>query len=394
MQALDTGLVALSAEWANLPDAHRVQLPHGLPARLEGCARQWAGSVADNAPRFAEVKDALRPADNYSQWARVLGAYPLAVPFLRLGIAGWQQAATQAFSAQWAPDRPSRYSAGAPPTGFSARLRRSAQILPKLNLPADEQLQDLLQRHAPAIMVDSHSAADTVGTVRVERDGSPWVDVSQASLYVQLGSAYLLGAARLQLIYTVWFPERAAKSWLDPYAGQFDGLIWRVTLDANGNALAYDSIHPCGCFHLVFPTVDIAIADKVGGEQPAIVPLPGGPFAAPMQLGLGSGDHQLVHVASRLPADGESRAGQTMTWRPATDLLALRGPDGQSHSLYRPDGLVPGSGRAERFYLWPSGVPSAGAMRVWGRHATAFVGRAHFDDPRLLETWLKPVIEP
>ena len=394
MQALDTGMVGLNAEWANLPDAYRVQLPRGLPATLEGCARQWTGQVVDDAAAFSAVWEALRPADDYNGWARVLGGYPLAVPFLRLGIAGWQRAATQALNAEWMPERAVRYQAGAPPTGFARHLLRSAQILPELTLPTDSQLQQLLQRHVPVITVDTRTAADELGTIRVQRDGGPWVDVSQPSLYVQLGSAYLLGAARLQLIYTVWFPERVAESWLDPYAGQFDGLIWRVTLDDNGDALAYDSIHPCGCFHLVFPTVDTAIATETGGERPVIVPLSGGPVASAVQLGLRSGDHQLVHVA-RHPADnGNLQAGQAMTWRPATELLALQGPDGQSHSLYRSDGLVPGSGRAERLYLWPSGVPNAGAMRVWGRHATAFVGRAHFDDPHLLGTWLKPVIEP
>jgi hypothetical protein len=31
------------------------------------------------------------------------------------------------------------------------------------------------------------------------------------------------------------------------------------------------------------------------------------------------------------------------------------------------------------------GIASAGAMRQWGHHATAFVGRRHFDDADLLE---------
>jgi hypothetical protein len=28
-------------------------------------------------------------------------------------------------------------------------------------------------------------------------------------------------------------------------------------------------------------------------------------------------------------------------------------------------------------------------MRQWGRHATAFVGRRHFDDPRLVERYFE-----
>jgi hypothetical protein len=50
-----------------------------------------------------------------------------------------------------------------------------------------------------------------------------------------------------------------------------------------------------------------------------------------------------------------------------------------------PEGRVAGTERLERWFFWPMGVPSAGAMRQWGRHATAFVGRRHFDDPDLVE---------
>jgi len=53
--------------------------------------------------------------------------------------------------------------------------------------------------------------------------------------------------------------------------------------------------------------------------------------------------------------------------------------------VFGPDGLVAGTERMERWFFWPMGVPSAGAMRQWGRHATAFVGRRHFDDADLLE---------
>jgi hypothetical protein len=31
------------------------------------------------------------------------------------------------------------------------------------------------------------------------------------------------------------------------------------------------------------------------------------------------------------------------------------------------------------------GILEPGAMRQWGGHATAFVGRRHFDDPFLIE---------
>jgi hypothetical protein len=37
--------------------------------------------------------------------------------------------------------------------------------------------------------------------------------------------------------------------------------------------------------------------------------------------------------------------------------------------------------------LWPLGIPAPGAMRSRGHHATAFIGRRHFDDPDLIERY-------
>jgi outer membrane translocation and assembly module TamA len=43
----------------------------------------------------------------------------------------------------------------------------------------------------------------------------------------------------------------------------------------------------------------------------------------------------------------------------------------------------------ERYLFWPTRVPEPGAMRQWGRHATAFVERRYFDDPDLFEKYLE-----
>jgi hypothetical protein len=70
-------------------------------------------------------------------------------------------------------------------------------------------------------------------------------------------------------------------------------------------------------------------------------------------------------------------------------LAALPRAGGGTRSAFGADGLVAGSERGERFFFWPTGVESAGQMRQWGHHATAFVGRRHFDDPLLLETYFE-----
>lgn len=99
-------------------------------------------------------------------------------------------------------------------------------------------------------------------------------------------------------------------------------------------------------------------------------------------LWLNAGEHHLVWVDDRRPS------GPALSYQRAAldQLRQLRHPQGL-RSLYDRDGLVPGSERLERWLLWPSGVRSPGAMRQWGRHATAFIGRAHFDDPHLLERY-------
>jgi hypothetical protein len=98
-------------------------------------------------------------------------------------------------------------------------------------------------------------------------------------------------------------------------------------------------------------------------------------------LRIQSGTHYIVRVG--LVRGSDSLARYEM--RPYGELRSLPRLDGGQASAFGTDGLVPGTERAERFLFWPSGILSAGAMRQWGRHATAFVGRRHFDDADLLE---------
>lgn len=101
----------------------------------------------------------------------------------------------------------------------------------------------------------------------------------------------------------------------------------------------------------------------------------------PLRLRLSAGAHYLRRV---LPAVEESAGPYTLM--PHESLLVLDTPAGP-RNFYRRDGLLQGSERLERFWLWPSGVVSPGAMRQYGHHATAFIGQRHFDDPFLLEEW-------
>jgi hypothetical protein len=96
---------------------------------------------------------------------------------------------------------------------------------------------------------------------------------------------------------------------------------------------------------------------------------------------LASRTHYIERVGVVRGADSLVR----YTFYPYDALRSVPDLRGGKRSIFGPDGIVAGTERKERFLYWPMGIASAGAMRQWGRHATAFVGRRHFDDADLLE---------
>src|SRR5205823_789938 len=107
------------------------------------------------------------------------------------------------------------------------------------------------------------------------------------------------------------------------------------------------------------------------------------PRSTPIAVRVQSGTHYVRRVVTASSA----RADETHRYRiePYSQLLSLDAGDGERRSLFDEDGIVEGSERTERYWLWITGVPEPGAMRQWGRHATSFVGRSQFDDPFFLE---------
>jgi hypothetical protein len=193
----------------------------------------------------------------------------------------------------------------------------------------------------------------------------------------------------LQLVYSYWFPARPKTSQFDLLGGRLDGVTWRVTVAADGRPVLFDSMHNCGCYHMFFPTPRARLRDQPYTiEETAFVPqrLPA----------LGPEDRIALRVASRthyvrrVSIDGGVQ-GVARTYAFVGDemLRSLPGPDGAGHSLFGPDGIVVGTERGERWLFWPMGIREPGAMRQWGRHATAFIGRRHFDDPWLAERYFE-----
>jgi hypothetical protein len=243
----------------------------------------------------------------------------------------------------------------------------------------------LLAAYAPSFEVAIGGDSDRFGQVRWLRERkTPSVDASRQVVYAQTSSTLYRGQPLLQFVYTIWFSERPPREPGDLLAGALDGLTWRVTLAPDGEPLIYDAIHPCGCFHMFFPTPRARVRPAPDDlEEWAFSPQPL-PHVQPGErpvLRVASGTHYIEGVSFVQGIDAVAR----YELRDYGELRALQRLEGGWRSAFGPDGLIPGTERPERRLFWPMGIRSAGAMRQWGRHATAFVGRRHFDDADLFE---------
>lgn len=388
------GAQAYRIEIANLPDTEDRA---SLQARVEACSASLAAAdEADRAGRAA-LREAVVVPDDYSTAQRVVGLYWLTrIPFSN-GVRRWQEEVRESF------DRPivmtgqaRRYEPprepGAPGQ-LAAILERAAANALRIPTPVGADAETLFRAYAPTFVVDTASAADIPGGLMLDGSGRVRVAEGAAVVYRRFSHARHEGRVLLQLNYWLWFPERPRRGAWDLLGGTLDGLLWRVTLSPQGIPLAFDSIHPCGCYHLFFPT-------------PRAIPRPqpetldeAGYFPAALRAVVPGESVELwlepsTHYLRRVAVGGEPAQGTPYAFAEDDALRSLPLPAGGRRSAFRPDGIVAGTERGERWLFWPMGIAEPGAMRQWGRHATAFVGRRHFDDPGLLSRYFDLVIIP
>ncbi|MCE2970113.1 MAG: hypothetical protein LW847_07820 [Burkholderiales bacterium] len=359
---------------------------------FDGCRTTLA--VADDR-QLAPLAAAAVVPDDYSDWERALGLYPLTRVAFAAGIAGWQQRTLATFGTPLNDlPRAGAPVAYAPPARPQLTLRLPASATFALPNFSTTEWAEAIARHAPRIVVDTASDDDRIGALAWRADGDGLrvaADTAQPVVYVRVAFTRFNGQVLPQLVYTFWFPARPAEGSFDVLAGALDGLIWRVTLDRQGAPLVYDSIHPCGCYHLFFPTERVrarpqpATPDE-GLFAPQTVTAPRA--GERIELHLASRTHYLQRVRVVPPVEDGAAVAYELIDENALRTLPL--PAGGSRSAYGPDGLIAGTERAERYFFWPMGIASAGQMRQWGRHATAFVGRRHFDDADLLDRYFEP----
>lgn len=401
LQALAERMLALDREARRYEIVNLPALPEtssDVPAamrRTRDCGRLLREiDLAKPETRQALLERAKVP-DDYRLASRILGLYWLTrIPFAE-GVRRQEEETREAFRRAPAvvedsgAPRHLRYAPepGDPLTRAQAArlLARSAENALGIPEPAEDDLKALLAAYAPSFEIEVKGDYDRFGALRWLRGAdSPSVDGAQLAVYGHPAWTRYGDRVLLQLVYTLWFPERPAQSDGDLLAGKLDGITWRVTLAPDGEPLAYDAIHPCGCYHQFFPTPRAAVRPAPGGIDEWM-------FSPKSLPRIGEGERPLVRIASGahyIEGVAVVRGTDSLVryeLRPYGELRSLQRYSGGRASAFGADGLVPGTARAERFVFWPMGIASAGAMRQWGRHATAFVGRRHFDDADLFE---------
>ncbi|MEN8129965.1 MAG: hypothetical protein ABFS45_07175 [Pseudomonadota bacterium] len=380
-------------ELTNLPQSYesREELA-GMVRRCSALLR--TKDMVDEARREYLMARATVAAD-YQIFKRVLGLYPITAQFVLMGVDRLHTEINQIFANPLnempVHGRRVSYVPKATVRGLSkpeiVRILREGSNNP-LGIPLIKRRDRdrLFATFAPVWEIDVVSDSDRIGSLYWGDDPYPQLDTSLPRVYRHISHTRWGEHVYVQLNYQIWFPARPKAGAFDILGGHLDGITWRVTLDESGEPLVFDAMHNCGCYHMYFPSSRLHYKGKtIVFEEPLLVPAraPRLGQGQRMVLRIAHTTHYLEHLSSRSPPV----EGVVYRLEDYRNLRSLPLPNGGHRSLFGPDGIVAGTQRAERWVLWPMGIPEPGAMRQWGHHATAFVGWRHFDDPDLLERY-------
>lgn len=382
-RALSEGMAGLSSEVSRLASAPEL-------TGLQGCARREIELMAYDDRRWKQMAETVAVPDAYRQWRRYVGLFPLFRPFMQMQVNRLEahlesQYGDYEAEGQWQRYRP------APPQEESVDVaaiidRAGERSSLGLYWFTDQERQQLLAYHAPVLEVETQGSHDQPGSPQWRNDR--WEISPPVRVYTQISAMRWRNGWVPQLVYHFWFDERPRDTFPGLYGGRLDGLIWRVTLDRDGDVLMYDSVHPCGCY-LKWHPVEARL--ELRPERPddgimTLMPVSRPPADARPLVRLQSGTHYVVDI---LYSEADGKEGEGYGMAPYNELRSIT-DHGITRSLFGPEGIVPGTQRLERFLLWNTGAVSPGAMRQWGHHATSFIGTRHFDSPDLLQRYFAP----
>jgi hypothetical protein len=249
--------------------------------------------------------------------------------------------------------------------------------------PQDKET--LFQMYAPVWEVQHQGYYDRIGAPVWSGRNILDVDTTTPVTYTLISFTRFGNDIFTQLNYIIWFPARPKQGMLDIYGGILDGVNYRVTLNHKGDPILYETMHNCGCYYKAYPTDRLQARANIDyAEPPLILESPAVNHSKDMMtVAMDSRTHYVQHLYPLSRA--LKKKSQVYSLVDYGQLRSLPYLKDHRRGMFGQDSLAPGSQRLERFILWPTGVLSPGAMRQSGRHAVAFVGKRHFDDPFFME---------
>ena len=278
----------------------------------------------------------------------------------------------------------------------------------------------LLQHFAPVIVHEVNPDAsysienDRFGTVYLtgskHAELVPLVDTTKPVVYAYIDHKNIQGHDVKQLVYTFFHPAHPQLSNSDPEAGPFDGWTIRVTLDQSNQPLDFESVSNCGCYYKNYPTDQLEfmasksfssklkdknfyVENAVDGKYDAVIPELVTDIDSSQANNIvayySAGYHHLITIRSKLHAELLNQTSPVKNYQLHNyEELENLPFNGHLASLFGTDGLVIGADRPECSLLKPSGVYHAGHPRQRETQMIYF-DEAQFDDPELLETYLR-----
>jgi hypothetical protein len=230
-------------EYQNLPNKRAFELP-----ALTACAEQLALANLSDQDFWQNLQQTPPVYDSdYQPWQRLLGLYPVTKHIARPIIEDEKNRIRNGFK-QPLTYKPKAY---APP--FRAPLSaqeihnqfKYAYAASDLSWPqfSEDQWNNLLSFYAPNWLIETATDDDKPGRVELTDNGKAWINPQQPTLYVFTSYTRLHGQILVQLNYNLWFANRTPRGRFDPYAGKFDSILLRLTLNKYGQPYILDSIH-------------------------------------------------------------------------------------------------------------------------------------------------------
>lgn len=377
----------------------------GLRSAMSDCHEHLILNDINSPAKLKDIKNKSNVPDNYSLSKRAIGLYPVTRYPVLYSFKHWKSNNLEKFTSfdaksEWEGQpvvyEPQAKTSYIQPDEISEIIKKSlSDTFDIPHIPHDSFIR-IAQSLAPVFSIEQISDADKIGKPEWSENDELIINTNHPVVFARLEFTWFDGKILPQIVYTAWFPERPKDNFPDLLGGKIDGIIWRLTLDRNGKTLIADTIHPCGCYHFFFPSK--YIKKTPGNQDFAVVE----EIETPQQLPDFSSENRLViniaantHYIQNISLQNKIEYTDSYHNHDYTLIIGDKAPDfdlrsmplssGNRKSLYGTDGIIQGTQRLERFLLWPMGIQNAGAMRQWGRHATAFVGRRHFDDPFLFQ---------